>query len=260
MYYEIYIDVFFVVNFAMDYLLLLLIRRILSCTATHGNVCLGALGGALLTCLAVVAPIPYVWIKVGLFHLIINAGMILVGLKIREIRLFIKAYILLYIGAFLLGGVMEALSQYAKIGSLFLVVALVGYYLVIGCFQFMKKICRWNANHCSARLYINGRYIDVMCILDTGNQLYDPISGKSVSIINRSTAQQLLGTLDIQGMRYIPYRTIGENAHVLPVFTAEKMQVFAERNYEIIKPMIGISEEEITIKGEYEMILNPNIF
>ena len=260
MYYEIYVDVFFLVNFAMDYLLLLLVRRILSCTATHGNVCLGAFVGALLTCLTVVIAMPYAWIKVVLFHLCINTGMIFVGLKIREIRVFVKAFVLLYIGAFLLGGILEAMGQYVTMGSLFLAVALAGYYLAIGCIKFVTKVHQWNSCRCKARIFMDGKSMEVTCLLDTGNQLHDPVSGKGVSILNPSTAQKLLGNTKVVGLRYIPYQTIGENAHVLPVFTAEKMQVFAEHNYEIVNPLIGISANEITKKGEYEMILNPNIF
>lgn len=41
MYYELYIDVLFLVNFMMDYILLLLVRRMLKCTATHGNIWYG---------------------------------------------------------------------------------------------------------------------------------------------------------------------------------------------------------------------------
>ena len=52
-YYELYVDVLFLVNFMMDYLLLLLVKKMLKCTATHGRVCLGAFAGALLTCIVV---------------------------------------------------------------------------------------------------------------------------------------------------------------------------------------------------------------
>ena len=50
MYYELYIDVLFLVNFMMDYILLLLVRRMLKCTATHGNICMGAMTGSFLMC------------------------------------------------------------------------------------------------------------------------------------------------------------------------------------------------------------------
>ena len=60
MYYELYIDVLFLVNFMMDYILLLLVRKMLKCTATHGNVFMGAMTGSFLTCLIIVLPISHV--------------------------------------------------------------------------------------------------------------------------------------------------------------------------------------------------------
>ena len=46
LYYELYIDVYFRINLVMDYLLLLLVRSILKCTATHLRMLLGGLTGA----------------------------------------------------------------------------------------------------------------------------------------------------------------------------------------------------------------------
>ena len=50
MYYELYIDVLFLVNFMMDYILLLITRRLIKADASYGRVCLGALAGSILTC------------------------------------------------------------------------------------------------------------------------------------------------------------------------------------------------------------------
>ena len=50
MYYELYIDVFFLVNFMMDAILLEILRKILGCPVSHGRVFLGAGAGAFGTC------------------------------------------------------------------------------------------------------------------------------------------------------------------------------------------------------------------
>ena len=81
MYYELYVDVLFLVNFMMDYLLLLLVKKMLKCTATHGNIFLGAILGSFLTCVVVILPIPYAVLKFMLFHMFVNIFMIRVGLK-----------------------------------------------------------------------------------------------------------------------------------------------------------------------------------
>ena len=90
MYYEVYIDVLFLINFMMDYLLLLIVRRVLKCTATHGNICVGSIFGAAAVCICMLLPVRSTLIRFLLFHLSVNAAMIWIGLKIRTLREFTK--------------------------------------------------------------------------------------------------------------------------------------------------------------------------
>lgn len=260
MYYELYVDVLFLVNFMMDYILLLIVRKILKCSATHGRVCLGAAVGSLLTCIVVILPIPYAFVKFVLFHMFVNTCMIRVGLKIKTIPSFVKALIMLYIGAFLLGGIMEYFSQYVRVGSLFLLVAIAGYYMVLGIWKFISYIQRWNQTHCKVDLYLKDKKYQVKGLIDTGNGLRDPISGQPVSVLEQKTARKLLEEKEEKNFRYIPYRTIGKPVGVLPVFRVDRMCVHRESECWIEAPLIGISEEEVSAEGEYEMILNPNLF
>ena len=119
MYYEVYIDVLFLINFMMDYLLLLIVRRVLKCTATHGNICVGSIFGAAAVCICMLLPVRSTLIRFLLFHLSVNAAMIWIGLKIRTLREFLKAFVALYASAFLLGGVFTWLQPYVRAGSLF---------------------------------------------------------------------------------------------------------------------------------------------
>ena len=129
MQYELYIDVFFLVNFMMDYILLMLLRKMLACTATHARVIAGAAAGAALTCVIIAAPIPWAFVKLILFHGVVNAVMLKVGICVEWGRPFVKAFLFLYVGSFLLGGIIGFLHQYIRIGSLFFALALLGYCL-----------------------------------------------------------------------------------------------------------------------------------
>ena len=51
MYYELYVDVFFMVNFTMDAILLILLKKLLACPAGYGRVFAGAATGAAMTCI-----------------------------------------------------------------------------------------------------------------------------------------------------------------------------------------------------------------
>ena len=260
MYYELYIDVLFLINFMMDYILLLLVNKMLKCTATHGRICIGAVLGAVLTCVIIVVPMPYTFIKQILFHVLVNTCMIYVGLKIKQLRSFVKAIIMLYIGSFLLGGIIEAFWQYARMGSFFLVVAIVGYYLVLGIWKFITCVQRWNHCHCDVELYLGNAKYKIRGMIDTGNGLRDPISGKPVSVLDRGTMKKLMGEEMLKDIRYIPYQSIGKKSGVLPAVQIDKMCIYQSEERWVEQPLIAICEEEISAGEDYEMILNPNLF
>ncbi|MEF9942191.1 MAG: sigma-E processing peptidase SpoIIGA [Lachnospiraceae bacterium] len=260
MHYELYIDVLFLVNFTMDYLLLLITRRALSCSATHGSVCMGAMVGSMATCIVVALPITYAFIKFILFHVVVNTLMIKIGLKIKDIRELFKAYIMLYCSGFLLGGVFEHLQQYVRVGSLFVVLAISSYYVVRGIWNFFICIHRVNRYQCKVQLYFNEHSFQVTAIIDTGNSLEDPLTNRPVCIIDKHTARQLISEAELDSMRCIHYHTIGKTQGELPVFQLNKMCVVKEQEYWVYEPVIGVCEESISTTEEYQMILNPNIF
>lgn len=260
MYYELYIDVFFLTNFMMDYLLLLFINKSLKCTATHGSICLGAIMGAFLTCLIVICPIPYVFIKFVLFHVFVNTYMIRAGLKIKTKAMFAKAIFMLYVGAFLLGGILHAVQTYVRIGSLFFAFAVGGYYLISGIWDVLSNMQKKSHFRCQVNLFLGEKNLLLEGLIDTGNSLCDPATGQPVHILDRKT-MQCFASERVEGrLRYVPFHSIGKKEGLLLVVQMDRMHVCGENECWIEKPLIGISDELVSVEGEYKMILNPNSF
>lgn len=259
MYYEVYIDVLFLINFMMDYLLLLLVRRILKCTATHGTICVGSILGAAWVCVCALLPVRSRFLRFLLLHLSVNLVMIRVGLKIREPRQFLKAFAVLYASAFLMGGVFTWLRPYVRTGSLFFGTAVGSYYLVLGIWKILLYLQRTGRYRCTVTMYASGKSRTVQALLDTGNSLSDPITGKPVCILGKDQAGEFFQGQEFQTLRYIPYCSVGTTAGVLPIVKLEKMCVHAEQECWVEQPLIGLCEEESFTNGEYQMILNPGI-
>lgn len=254
MYYELYLDVFFLVNFLMDYILLLLVRKMLRSTATHRNIFLGAIVGALLTCIVIILPIKSEFWKYIIFHLLVNTCMIRVGLKVRGIRGFGKAMILLYISAILVGGILESVSQYVKAASLFLFFAIGGYYSALFLWNFIEQLLRWNQYHCRLEIFVGEKHYEANGMIDTGNSLYDPITGRPVSILKKELGEQILKETKRE-LIYVPYKSIGKEAGVLRAFSVDKICIYQKNAQWIDNPLFGISEEKI-----HECILHPSLF
>lgn len=262
MYYELYIDVLFLVNFLMDYILLLIARGILKCSATHANISLGALAGSLLTCV-VVAWVPGTFVRFILFHGFINIAMIIIGLRIRGMRKCFKAFLTLYISGFLVGGIFESIYQYVgayiEVGGLFFALAIACYYIASGVFLLLTKMLRFGAYHCQVTLILGENQCKTQAIVDTGNHLTDELTGKAVSVIGRETAGKLLKNNLPDKIRFIPYRTVGKTDGVMPVFVLDKMRIEGKENEWIEHPLIGISDTRISASEDYDMIINPEV-
>lgn len=259
MYYELYIDIFFLVNFMMDYLLLLLLRKLLSSTATRGNAAFGALLGSLLTCVVMMVPYLSIIVKFVAFHTVINVVMIKVGLKIKGAKKILRAVIMLYIGSVVLGGILTCFRQYVRAGSLFFALAVGSYYVALLVLKVLTYIQKIKQYRCEVVLCNDGHNETFKGLIDTGNSLRDPLSGKPVCIMNRALFEARMGGEKAQVRYCIPYCSVGETNGSIPVVEVDEMYVKSDQLYQVRKPVIGLCQEEITASDEYEMILNPDI-
>ena len=257
MYYELYIDVLFLENFLMDYILLLITKRVLHSGVSVRRICLAACAGALATCVVVAVRIPYTFIKYGLFYVIIPGIMTIAGLRIRRGPELVRGIITLYISGFLTGGIFSFLGQYAQVGSLFFALAVASYYLASGALRMLSLLFHFGEMHCKVRLVYRERMCFGAAVIDTGNHLWDPVSGKAVSIVTKQIAEKLLDREEIEHLRRIEYHTVGKGRGMLPVVTIDSLWIDGEdQSYE--KPVIAVSDDT-SFGTEYDMILNPDI-
>lgn len=263
MQYELYIDVFFLVNFMMDFLLLALLKRMLGCSAPGFRIFLGALVGAAMTCAVILVPVPYTFIKIVLFHGVVSIIMLKTGLNVKWGREIVKACLFLYIGGFILGGAILFFRQYLRNASLFFVLALLGYYGALGAWNLMDALVRNNQTYCEAALYRGKKICRLRALIDTGNRLRDEVTGKPVSIIEPGAAQALGFDRNQEvcdRIRYISYHSIGEKAGRMPIFEIDRMTLDdGRKKTEVIRPMLAVCRDELA-SDSYGMILNSDIY
>ena len=96
MYYELYVDEVFMVNFTMDAILLILLKKLLACPAGYGRVFAGAATGAAMTCIAIVIFRKTPVLRFVVFHGVINVVMMKAGLGIKWGRELFRGWVLLY--------------------------------------------------------------------------------------------------------------------------------------------------------------------
>lgn len=256
MHYELYIDLFFLVNFLMDYFLLLLTGKMIRCRIRRFRIAAGAASGAFLTCIVVVFLRGSLW-KLCVFHGVINFIMLKMGLGIKEKYTLVRAWILLYISAILMGGFLNFFQPYIKIGSVFLIFSVGGYYLCCGMWNFLCYLRRNQSGFCMVSLYRKGCICQLRGIVDTGNRLRDDLSGKPVHVIAKNTAEQL-GIDNLDEQRVITYQSVGKENGTMPVIVIDRMSYCCEQEEKWVeKPLVAVSEER-AFSEIYDIILNPD--
>lgn len=256
MHYEVYIDVLFLTNFMMDSLLLLTVKSILKYRVPVWRVFLGSAAGAGLSCLLFLIPLPEV-IKIPAGFFGISTVMLIGGLGIHTLREWGKATGLLFVSAFMLGGILQMFRLRFRAGCFFFVVALTAGAVLNACWKLLMRIQNDRRTKCEVLLFSGEKSHHMRALIDTGNRLRDPVSKEPVHVIGRQTAE-LMGIECMHTLRYIPYRTVSGTG-VMPIIRMEKMCVKGEQELMVERPILGICGEMVSESEEYQMILNADI-
>ena len=228
-------------------------------TATRRRVLIGAALGACLYLLPFLIP-GVGWIKAAILFPISAAVMILAVFRPCHIKAFWQVARLLLTVSFLLGGALLCLLRFMPGGGTTMrgLLGIMG----LGALVFMevsRMIRRKTQSQlCKVELIGKGARITVNALMDTGNSLIEPVSGKPVCILEKSIFEGLWRTGSPEGFRVIPYHSVGKKRGILYGYLVPEIKI---NNNGLVKSCkdiyIGIVEGEIAQSGGYCMILNP---
>lgn len=272
----IYLDILLALNWWIDFLLLLGVRRSMGGGARSWRLAVGALVGAL-TCLALFLPPLSVWLSLGV-RLAAAALMVVVTFRFRSWRDWGRRVLLLFALSAGLAGLCGALYFFAAPQGFYVFNGVVYYsvpplllvLLMVVCYgllwvaeQFLRR--RAPKEHLfRVRLTHNGKSIVFSCLYDSGNHLIEPFSGYPVMVVERSVAEELLlavpsvETLPADGgWRLIPYDTLG-GAGLLPAFLTTEAAVL-RRGGECPLPPCYVAVCDRLGRGEYSGLMGSEL-
>lgn len=262
MYYEIYMDTLFLVNFVMNLYLLLLTDFTAGRTATRLRLTAGALLGAFVYCLCLVAPYVPSWIKMGGGTVLALGMMVKLTFRPMNLRSCMRLVESLAGYSFLIGGVLLALMKYVE-GFTSKTTGLAGimgaggitYLFVTFLLERRKKEKR---GFCRVILVEGERRVEVNALIDTGNGLTEPISGKPVSVVQQSVLERLWPQGLPEIYRAVPYHSVGCEHGIMRGYLAEQIIIYNQGMKSAVNQVyLGAGETKISASGSYEMILNP---
>lgn len=251
LYYEFYIDQFFLEQVIMQGLLLLLASKTAGKHLTCRRLGAGSLIGAGMMTLFLCAGS-----RALAFSGSLMAGSAaLAGKKWREIPRDLA--ILLFV-TLCFGGVVQAAVELTGIPAA--AGSCAAFFLLhfAGKKQRERRLCR--RREAEVKITWESESMTVKGIVDTGNSLQEPLGKSPVSILDQEAAGRLLpdGWETRRGFYLIPYRSIGRKKGWMRAFRADEMQVVTAEGTVIIRgPILAISGNELSGDGRYRIILHP---
>lgn len=261
MQYELYLDVLFLENLLVDYLLLSLLKEILKSPAGRLQRLLGAALGSMGVCGLYLFAIESTLAGRILLYVVFSTVMVKIGLGIRDFRTCLKAVALLYISSFLLGGIFAWIHRQVKLPFYpFAGFTLLSFWLLSACMGWLIRFRSRMESILETVVGFGGRTIQVKGLLDTGNQLRDPVFQKPVSILTEQKRLELCGSAEPL-YQMIPFHSIGSPKGILPAFFADYLCIRREDGTEkrVERPLIGVTKEPLSSQKDYDMILHPDL-
>ncbi len=261
----IYVDVLYVINFFITFLLLLATARF---TKKGRNtlrfIISSALGGAY--SLIIIADVSELFSTVS--KVIASAVIVLVAFRFTGVSSFFKTYIVFYVMNFLFLGVIYGLSLLLKTpyiqlarGTVYLDISARGL-LLSAFFAYIVSslvIRIYNRRLASGEVLDitvenDGKSVTLSALSDTGNKLREPFSDYPVIIADRAL---LNGVSDGKSTRLIPASTVSGNSFMLS-FKPDRVSVKTSRgNEEIENVYIALSDDMKS--DDFSAVINPEI-
>ncbi len=257
MYYELYFDSLFAVNFFMNLCALLLAEQTLWCVGKKSRLIMGALAGATFYF------VPFLVDGLGRIGQVIIGTIgvlfvIFIAFPIPDFHSFILVLERFFYYTFLLGGICllgDKLFRgiWGKVGSgvLFCII-----------YSGKRKRGKRKENLCKVTLICGTNKLVLNGFIDSGNSLVEPISGKPVSIVEKGILQNLWSEEPLY--RAVPYHSIGKRRGILKGYCVPEIRVEAQNGVKICKNVyLAACEEYVALdesklgEEQVRVILNP---
>lgn len=292
--YTIYLDVLFLINFGMDFLIIWLTGRLCGQRTSWWRYLVSPLAGSVLLILLIWLPIPFQWMYYICSYGMIGMLMCYLAFHPKGFKQGIKCYACQLMITFLLGGIMNWLyfstpfgewcvhslgGQGLQFRELFLLVLLSGSIVAVltAGFRQLQKEQRQETYQIS--LYFGEHNIYGIGFVDTGNFLKEPLSHRPVAVVSADWIVPVLpdeygklvnvyleaGKIDydliaeqkLRKARWIPFQAVGEQQGELLGLQCEKM-ILRQKNTCMTRKnvIVGISRTPIASHNRYQMLLH----
>ncbi len=277
--YIVYLDVFFMINFIMDYMIILITSRIAKVKKKRIRQLAGAGCGALYSVI-VIKPLTNHLFKITLVNILIAAVMVLISFGFTSASVYIKNVFLLFVVSFTMSGIINYLYYSTVIGKYvrnvlsgnsnkvvnarkFILVSVLAYILLSAIVRIIFSVRKDMELYYDVKITFRGKSVVVRGLYDTGNGLTEPVNGKMVHIAEYKILKPLLEGDEKakENIYVIPFHSIGEEDGIMYGIRMDEMVILVDDEPKFLyNPIIGIYTGNVSKRGNYSVILNRETF
>lgn len=251
---QIYVDIIIVLNFLVDFLLLLGTNRLTGFPPGYGRSAAAAVLGGIYggACL-----LPGFRFLGNMLWRIVSLGLI-AGIAFGWNQSALQRGGIFLLLSMALGGIAAGMGK-ESVGMLLLSVFL------------MWLLCRigfrggaGNREYIPVKLCWDGKEMNIIALKDTGNTLHDPLTGEQVFVAGSDVGEKLLGLTPhqlrhpvetlasglIPGLRLIPYHAVGQPGSMLLALRFQDAQVGKTK----AQPLVAFAPQKIARGEMYQML------
>lgn len=256
--YQFYPDVFWVTNFFMDFLVLILVRILKKSRSSIWRLVLSSVFGATGSVVLFLLLSDYQLYQI-LLHMVWNPLTLMIAFKEKSIKGFFQNFFKTYTITMLMGGVINWIFITLGDGNYFWLCGLIAFSF---CMLVLYEIEYQKLEKLSYEILLQTEQETLLLkgFLDTGNLLIDPLINQPVHIIQEDVLKDVFQR-EMPAVRYIPFHSLGQEHGLLPVVTLKAMYITnsIEKNAVPLymeKPVLGLAKENLFQTKDYQIILN----
>ncbi len=297
---SIYLDVIWLLNFFFDAFLLLLTAIILKRRIVRWRILVGAFIGSLVV-LLVVSPFAIIGSH-PVTKLLFSIVIVGVAFGYKRFRYFLQGLLTFYFATFMIGGGMIGVHYFLEFDvQVFdgtLLTQSTGYgnpiswgFVLVGfpiLWYFSKNRIQdietkqvFYDQIVSVKLEIDDVILHLKGLVDSGNQLFDPITKSPVMILDMSKYEELFPEKLIEQsknielltndssteshkwesrVRLIPYRGVGQEHQFLLAVKPDQITIYHGNEENIVKKgLVALNHTTLSTDGEYDCIVHPKM-
>lgn len=245
----IYLDVYFIYNFLLDFIVLIITKKVLAVETKVHKIIAGAMLGATYAVINLVVNFNF-FIKTIMTYLIVVTIMVVIAFGKATVNVCLRRVTATYVITFLLNGIINVIPvKYTAKNTILMAVVLA---ISVGMmFNFTLKSIKQEQLIFDVEIYNGEKEIKIRALKDTGNNLFEPVTNKPVSVVEEKVVKDFI--TNNQKVLYIPFKSVGKTG-LMNAYVFEKMTV----NHQIYtNVIIGIYKGKIS--SNYSMILHPDL-